>query len=304
MNKNEIETFNAVVKYKSFASAARHLYISQAACSQRVLNLENELGYQLFYRQKGVKQVELTNEGERFIPIANRFLNVFEQASELKEPQKNKLLKIGGTDTINTFMVPIFASFIKENKDVNIKITTNHSSYLHQSVDSNEIDVAFVSNLHNYPSISSFPFIKEGLFIVCSKKTKYTKTLNIKDLALEDEIVADFSKAFRTWHIQNIGNIAAQRVIAGTQSMIGSFFDGDNRWSIVSGFEVEHLLKNNSDLIRTPLQNDPPTRIIYLIINKELSVWKKELVDRFIEYCLKHLTSTDVATMLMNEWKK
>lgn len=303
MNKNEIETFNAVVKYKSFASAAKHLYISQASCSQRIMNLENELNYKLFYRQKGLKQVELTNEGERFIPIAKRLLNIFDEASELKKPQNNKLLRIGGTDTINTFLVSTYSSFIKENKDINIKITTNHSSYLHQSIDSNEIDIAFVSNLHNFPSINSYPFIKEGLFIVCSKKSKYVQTLNMKDLNIEDEIVSDFSQSFRTWHIQNIGNIAVQRVITGTQSMIGTFLEGDNCWSIVSGFEVEHLLKSNANLVKMPIKNNPPTRIIYLIINKDLSIWKKELVDCFVNYCLKHLTSDDIAIKLMDKWQ-
>lgn len=56
----EIEAFLNIVKYGSITKAAEVLYISQPALSRRIKSLENELQYELFIRQKGIRNIILT----------------------------------------------------------------------------------------------------------------------------------------------------------------------------------------------------------------------------------------------------
>ena len=54
MTVSEIDAFLAVVRYGSMAEAARRLYTSQPTLSRRLHSLEEELGYALLLRNKGV----------------------------------------------------------------------------------------------------------------------------------------------------------------------------------------------------------------------------------------------------------
>jgi DNA-binding transcriptional LysR family regulator len=64
MELRHLRYFNAVVKWKGYREASRHLHIAQPAISQTVRDLEEELGLKLFSRAKRI--VELTPEGELF----------------------------------------------------------------------------------------------------------------------------------------------------------------------------------------------------------------------------------------------
>ena len=59
----EIEAFLSIVQYGSFSAAAEKLYVTQPALGRRIRALEEELGYSLFVRNKGVRHVELTRQG-------------------------------------------------------------------------------------------------------------------------------------------------------------------------------------------------------------------------------------------------
>lgn len=73
-----IRTFVEVNKARHFGHAAGRLFITQAAVSARVRQLENLLGGRLFDRDP--KQVRLTSFGARFLPHAEQLLSVWNQA--------------------------------------------------------------------------------------------------------------------------------------------------------------------------------------------------------------------------------
>ena len=51
----EIEAFLKIAQCGSFSAAAEKLYITQPALGRRIRALEEELGYSLFIRNKGVR---------------------------------------------------------------------------------------------------------------------------------------------------------------------------------------------------------------------------------------------------------
>ena len=63
----EIEAFLKIAQCGSFSAAAEKLYITQPALGRRIRALEEELGYSLFIRNKGVRHVELTRQGRAFL---------------------------------------------------------------------------------------------------------------------------------------------------------------------------------------------------------------------------------------------
>ena len=81
LNDARLKAFAAVATYGSFTLAARGLGISQAAVSQRVAELEKEVGTLLFVRTRGA--VTLTPGGETFRLYADRILRAYDAAARM-----------------------------------------------------------------------------------------------------------------------------------------------------------------------------------------------------------------------------
>lgn len=70
MNYSQIESFLTIIRLGSLSKAAEQLYVSQSTISQRLHSIEKEYDVVLLNREKGVKSVTLTHEGERFYQLA------------------------------------------------------------------------------------------------------------------------------------------------------------------------------------------------------------------------------------------
>ena len=64
MTHELVESFLEVVRLQSVSAAAQALYVSQSTVSHRLQVLESELGVKLFFRQRGFKQIALTESGK------------------------------------------------------------------------------------------------------------------------------------------------------------------------------------------------------------------------------------------------
>ncbi|MBR4742856.1 MAG: LysR family transcriptional regulator [Oscillospiraceae bacterium] len=64
MNDSQIKCFLAAAKFENFTKAAESLYISQPVVGRHISNLEEELGFRLFIRDR--KTVRLTENGRVF----------------------------------------------------------------------------------------------------------------------------------------------------------------------------------------------------------------------------------------------
>ena len=78
MNTEKMKCFVDVVKYKSFTKAAQANYITQAAISQQISSIEDELGFKCFERAKS--GLNLTDGGREFYNSSLQILNLYFQS--------------------------------------------------------------------------------------------------------------------------------------------------------------------------------------------------------------------------------
>lgn len=78
MDTKHLTAALAVARHRSFTAAARELYMAQSTLSRQVNALERALGAPLFVR--GLRTVSLTQQGEAFLPEAERVLEALARA--------------------------------------------------------------------------------------------------------------------------------------------------------------------------------------------------------------------------------
>lgn len=79
MELRHLRCFVAVAQHLSFTAAARSLHLAQAALSETIKNLENELGFELLARNR--RSVRLTAAGASFLRDTQRILRDVNDAS-------------------------------------------------------------------------------------------------------------------------------------------------------------------------------------------------------------------------------
>ena len=74
MDTTTLRTFIALAQIKNFTKTAQQLFVAQSTVTNRIRDLEMELGVPLFIRSH--KQVDLTPSGQKFLSYAQRFVSL------------------------------------------------------------------------------------------------------------------------------------------------------------------------------------------------------------------------------------
>lgn len=149
VESQDLRIFKCVAEAKSLSKAAEILGYVQPHISQRMKNLEDELDTKLFIRTN--RGVTLTDQGETLFNYAQRILLLMDEAKAEVNPNKfRKSLIIGASQTVSAIKVPfLFSSFLKENKNIEVKLKTDTKKALQQMLSYGEIDGLFLSGTYN-----------------------------------------------------------------------------------------------------------------------------------------------------------
>ena len=102
MNTETLRTFIAAAQIKNFTKTAEHLFIAQSTVTNRILDLESEIGKPLFTRKH--KQIELTEAGLQFLDYAKQLVDLETTALQTVRSSlsSDERLRIGTTNTKHT----------------------------------------------------------------------------------------------------------------------------------------------------------------------------------------------------------
>lgn len=146
MNSEELKTFILLTKVKNFTLAAEQLFIAQSTVTNRISELEKEVGKRLFSR--GSKTVALTEEGKIFLKYAERIIEL--QGASIEEMNAvsayTRKFSIGAINaTYESYVRPLIDACLKDNEVTSVKVTLGHSLDLIQLLQDNVLDVVFSS---------------------------------------------------------------------------------------------------------------------------------------------------------------
>ncbi|MDP4263039.1 MAG: hydrogen peroxide-inducible genes activator [Bacteroidota bacterium] len=121
----QLEYIMALDRYRHFASAASHCFVTQPTLSMQIHKLEEELGLKIFDRSK--QPVIPTEAGEEIIEQAKKIIAGKEQMLEMVNTRKGVIsgdLKVGIIPTLAPYLLPLFTNQFT-GKYPNVKLIIN-----------------------------------------------------------------------------------------------------------------------------------------------------------------------------------
>jgi DNA-binding transcriptional LysR family regulator len=146
MELRHLASFVAVAEQLSFVRAAEKLHLSQPALSAQIQKLEEEIGVQLFVRNR--RMVKLTDAGRVFLAEVRATLSRAQQAVErVQKADRGEIgrLRIGFVSSAALAIVPaISVAFRREFPEVTLDLMNLRTSSQLKALVNKSIDIGFL----------------------------------------------------------------------------------------------------------------------------------------------------------------
>lgn len=292
MKQIDIETFLTLNKTGSLTKAAETLYVSQPTVSHRLKDLEEELGISLLMRGKGQRRIELTQKGEEFVAIAERWLALMAETSALRNQEDEIYLRIGCPDTLNnTVMLPFYRRILND-PTINLKLnlSTHYSHNIYDLLEQHAIDLGFVFHILKFKNIIVEPVLRERLVLVQESSGAVSgDRIYLNELDPANEICFYWESNYQIWHDQMISKGKRNSIEVDIFQLLSFFLEEPCKWTIAP-LSVARYLKQKQNVVISDIadKRKPPERITYMIKHKDLSEAREADVnlirDQFLEY--------------------
>lgn len=201
MNFVELETYLMLAETRSFSKSAKNLFISQSTVTHRLQKLEDELGYPLFSRQQGKRSIDLTERGEEFVVIAERWISLYHEMEQLKHNDTSRLTIASVDSVITTILPKILPSLHASNDSIHLKMETHYSPGIYKMVKDHDADIGFVTTDMHDPEVRIREVFRQNYVVVrpCEHPLPDQK-IHPKDLDPSHEIFTSWGSEFDKWH--------------------------------------------------------------------------------------------------------
>lgn len=292
MKQIDIETFLTLNRAGSLTKAAEILYVSQPTVSHRLKDLEEELGIQLLMRGKGQRRIELTQKGEEFVSIAERWLTLMSETTTLRNQEDEIYLRIGCPNTLNsTVMLPFYRGVMNDPElNLKLKISTHYSYNLYDLIEQHAIDIGFVFHLLHFKNIIVEPVLKERMVLVQEAENALKKDIiYLNELDPKDEIAFYWESNYQIWHDQVINKGKRNSIEVDIFQLLSYFLEEPGKWAIVPVSVAKYLKQiQNITIHEIADKRKPPERVTYMVKHKDLSEAKELGVNMIREKILKY----------------
>ena len=192
-----------IAEYCNFSRAAQALFITQPTLSQQIQKLEQELGFQIFFRDS--KRVVTSLIGERFLKDANKVIKEFESMQKNMQSIKNMLGSevIFGTSPIRGSLLSSgILRFLTEFPQVSFRLAEAFDFDLIEMVRNHDVNAAIVSlpsNSGHIEGVRLIPIQEEHLCALLKKDHPLARqeVVDLEDLVYEKLIFASPRSSLR-----------------------------------------------------------------------------------------------------------
>lgn len=207
-----IKTFLEVKDCRHFGKASENLYLTQAAISTRVRQLERYFGVPLFHRARN--NIQLTLAGERLVPHAENMLNSLRMAKQEVSLASEQVAQISIAGTPNTWDVFIHDAISKiyiDQPHISLVAEILSREQLTRQLLERTLDVAI---LFDPPKVEELKIESLHMFNLIPVTTFPNKIAEPSEV--QRYIMIDWGTSFINWHAKEVKGIPTPAIRTST----------------------------------------------------------------------------------------
>lgn len=202
MDLRHLQTFKAIAEEGSFVQAADRLQYAQSTITLQIQQLEEELGVQLFDRQR--RKIQLTRAGHALLKHAVQVLNQMEQMQQdLQDLAQGESghLRVGLIEPIaSTYLARVLHVFCARYPRIRLTIEVVSTITTHDKVAAGELDLGISTPPPGNAGLSFEPLLTERMVLLIPQQHPLEQQENIylRDLQHERILLTNPPCAYRT----------------------------------------------------------------------------------------------------------
>ncbi|MFD1261161.1 LysR substrate-binding domain-containing protein [Entomomonas asaccharolytica] len=169
MELSDLKTLIAVVEQGGITRAAKYLNRVPSSITTRIMQLEDNLGVQLFIREG--KRLLTTDKGQLLYNYAKQIIELAMEAElQIKSSLPKGKLRIGAMESTAAARLPnLLAKLHLQYPQIELELTTGTSHSLYQGLLANQLDAVFIADTPKDNRLDKQGVFKEQLVIVAPK---------------------------------------------------------------------------------------------------------------------------------------
>ena len=201
MTLTELKYVVALAQELHFGRAAQKSFVTQPTLSLAIQKLEDELGLQLFERNKN--EVIVTEKGLQVVEQARKVLDEVGKIPAIAKGARDQLsgaLKLGVIPTIGPYLLPDLVPLLRKRAPhMPLIIEENFTGNLAPMLRDGDIDVAIIALPFVLPGVTTRVMYEEPFSVVVPEGHAWAKRKSVKpsELSGENMLVLNSGHCFR-----------------------------------------------------------------------------------------------------------
>lgn len=283
----QLKVFIAITQHDTLTAASEALFLSKAAVSMALSELEKQIGHSLFDRVNN--RLILNQEGQKLLPLADEIIERAQGIEQLFDNNQvlSGQLRIGASDTIGNQIAPyLLSDFRRETSHLSQSLFISNSALICEKLVDYELDLALIEGKTLHPQLISTQFSDDEMCVVCAPDHPLARQSNVTvgELENSDWILREPGSGSREFFLRVIAPRIEQWQesfqLNTTEALINSVSAGLGL-GCLSKLAAEPAL-HDGRVVELKLPLDMKRRF-WLLVHKEK--YQSPLLKAFIEYC-------------------
>ena len=165
MELKQLQSFCAVVQYRSFTKAAEKLYLSQPTVSTHIRQLEEEFGSRLIVRT--TKSIEVTPRGQELYACACGIVHLRDDLLRSWNDEDEQVIRIGASTIPSAYILPqILPAFRREHPDSQFHVFQSDSEGIVEGLLTGAFDVGLIGAHIHGEALELTPFYEDRMVLI------------------------------------------------------------------------------------------------------------------------------------------
>jgi DNA-binding transcriptional LysR family regulator len=285
----QLQVFAAIAQRSNVTLASQHLFLSQAATSMALADLERQIDCQLFDRQG--KRLLINETGRLLLPHAIELLERAQEFERLARKGDGVPLHLGASSTVGNYLLPrIMGLFMREQPESRLSLEVANTEQIIGRVLGLEIDLGLIEGQCHDERLEVIPWRSDELVLCCAPDNPLLQLAEVspEDLVKADWILREPGSGTREYFEQALSEVLPApvkvRLELGHTEAIKQAVAAGLGISCLSRLALAESLAHGSLAeLATPFLN--LHRQLFLLVHKDK--YRTNSLNSFIQFCQK-----------------